>query len=183
MKKSTLLPVLLVLSVVLAVWYGFKNSPGVGSKVAESLPAALEDSAGNSVPLESLRGNYIGLYFSAHWCPPCRMFTPLLVKFRDANVKNNFEVIFVSADRSESEKAEYIRGEKMKWPSVPGAHNREHQKLERQFAIPGYPTLIILDPDRRIVSRDGVDDIMISPETAMQKWRATARSQAESRSN
>ena len=23
----------------------------------------------------------IGIYFSAHWCPPCRQFTPLLSEF------------------------------------------------------------------------------------------------------
>ena len=23
----------------------------------------------------------IGFYFSAHWCPPCRLFTPVLAEF------------------------------------------------------------------------------------------------------
>ena len=32
----------------------------------------------------------IGLYFSAHWCPPCRAFTPELVKFRDACVEKGY---------------------------------------------------------------------------------------------
>ncbi|EYC15574.1 hypothetical protein Y032_0036g3220 [Ancylostoma ceylanicum] len=27
---------------------------------------------------EVLKDKVVGLYFSAHWCPPCRQFTPVL---------------------------------------------------------------------------------------------------------
>ena len=42
--------------------------------------------------------NYYAFYFSAHWCPPCRAFTPKLVEFYNAQEgkKKNFEIIFVS---------------------------------------------------------------------------------------
>ena len=36
---------------------------------------------------EALEGKkFVGFYFSAHWCPPCRGFTPVLKDF--------YEVIF-----------------------------------------------------------------------------------------
>ena len=43
---------------------------------------------------------YVGIYFSAHWCPPCRNFTPVLAEFYNAVNQNGkiFEVIFVSSD-------------------------------------------------------------------------------------
>ena len=33
------------------------------------------------------RSKVIGLYFSAHWCPPCRAFTPKLVRAYTEHLK------------------------------------------------------------------------------------------------
>lgn len=50
---------------------------------------------------EALNGKAVGLYFSAHWCPPCRAFTPVLAEvYRTLKHKrDDFEVVFVSGDR------------------------------------------------------------------------------------
>jgi len=62
----------------------------------------------------------VGLYFSAHWCPPCRGFTPELVKFYQV-VKQKFgdklEIVFVSSDRSESDWKGYFS--EMPWLAIP----------------------------------------------------------------
>jgi len=61
----------------------------------------------------------VGVYFSAHWCPPCRGFTPELAKlYKEAQEKSSaFRIVFVSLDRDEESFNEY-RGE-MPWPAVP----------------------------------------------------------------
>ena len=62
------------------------------------LGSTLETKQGQKPTNEVLAGKeVIGLYFSAHWCPPCRGFTPQLGKFYD-QIKDakNFEIIFVS---------------------------------------------------------------------------------------
>ena len=59
------------------------------------LPAKLEDASGKEVDPSSLKGKTVGLYFSAHWCPPCRAFTPSLVKFRDKHAEEDFEIVTV----------------------------------------------------------------------------------------
>ena len=43
----------------------------------------------------------IGLYFSAHWCPPCKAFTPVLVEAHQKlkATGRDFEVVFVSSDK------------------------------------------------------------------------------------
>ena len=45
--------------------------------------ANLVKADGTEIDVESLRGadSFIGVYFSAHWCPPCRQFTPMLAKW------------------------------------------------------------------------------------------------------
>lgn len=74
------------------------------------------------VDVESLvgEGKVIGLYFSAHWCPPCRGFTPKLAdfykKFRDANGEK-LEIVFISSDRDENQFQRYF--DEMPWHAIP----------------------------------------------------------------
>ena len=61
----------------------------------------------------------VGIYFSAHWCPPCRRFTPMLVQFyEDAKGKdpNGIEIIFVSADSDQGSYDNYYK--EMPWIST-----------------------------------------------------------------
>ena len=62
-----------------------------------------------------------GIYFSAHWCPPCRGFTPVLAEYyttlRAADKK--FQVVFVSSDRDEASAKDYYSS--MPWLMVPFA--------------------------------------------------------------
>ena len=41
------------------------------------IPDTLLDNRGKKVSSDQLSGKYVGLYFSASWCGPCRSFTPL----------------------------------------------------------------------------------------------------------
>ena len=73
------------------------------SQVADAAPSlvsllgeSLRKPDGSTVPTkDALEGNsVIALYFSAHWCPPCRGFTPVLGKKYTAlkEAKKEFEV-------------------------------------------------------------------------------------------
>jgi nucleoredoxin len=56
-----------------------------------------------SANLENLAGlKYVGLYFSADWCPPCKhMLQPLKNFYTDVNLaERTLELIMVSSDRS-----------------------------------------------------------------------------------
>ena len=53
---------------------------------------------------DALYDKVVGIYFSAHWCPPCRGFTPVLKDVYNElkDQKKNFEVVFVSSDRDQT---------------------------------------------------------------------------------
>lgn len=74
------------------------------------------------VDVESIirEGKVVGLYFSAHWCPPCRGFTPKLAdfyqKFRSSN-GNKLEIVFISSDKDENQFQKYF--EEMPWHAIP----------------------------------------------------------------
>jgi nucleoredoxin len=95
----------------------------------------------------------IALYFSAHWCPPCRKFTPQLVDYynRIAPQHPEFEIIFVSFDRSQFAMETYIREANMPWPVI------DYQKLPqkeaiRKYAGEGIPCLVLVDPSGKVIS-------------------------------
>ena len=65
-------------------------------------------------------GKVVGIYFSAHWCPPCRAFTPKLAewynKIKNGPNADNFEIVFLSSDRDEGSFKEYFN--EMPWHAV-----------------------------------------------------------------
>lgn len=47
--------------------------------------------------------SHVLIYFSAHWCPPCRTFTPQLANaYEKCMGDKNFEIIFLSSDHDEN---------------------------------------------------------------------------------
>ncbi len=163
---KTITALALALSVLPALSHAEKPA-----SLADLLPAKLEDAKGKKVDTSTLAGKHVALYFSAHWCPPCRAFTPSLVKFRDEHADQDFEIVFVSLDNSEREKKSYIRETEMKWLSVSGARSKEGQALAERFQIRGIPALVVLAPDGSVVAQNGRNDVMQSPETALRKWK------------
>ena len=50
--------------------------------VAPRFIGSVVDKNGAKVDIKSyFAGKTVGIYFSAHWCPPCRGFTPVLTEF------------------------------------------------------------------------------------------------------
>lgn len=122
---------------------------------ADDLTATLVKRTGEKIeaaPADALEGKqYIAVYYSAHWCPPCRQFTPYLSKYYDETVKAHpeFELVFVSSDRSESAMAAYMNWGKMNFLAVDFAKVRSTSL--RQHAARGIPYLIVLDADGNVL--------------------------------
>ncbi len=100
----------------------------------------------------AIGGKIIGLYFSAHWCGPCRAFTPQLVTFYNnlRKQRQDFEIVFVSSDRSEEEFRHYAS--EMPWLCLDYARRDLKGALGEAFRVAGIPTLVWLG---RRLSRRG----------------------------
>jgi nucleoredoxin len=112
---------------------------------------------------------YFAFYFSAHWCPPCRAFTPDLVKFynrSDEAAGKKFEIIFVSSDRSEEQMEEYFKEDKMPWPAIEYADAKQIREVS-QYAGSGIPCLVLVDRAGKVISDSYVDGQYVGPAKVM----------------
>lgn len=101
--------------------------------------------------------DYYAIYYSAHWCGPCRNFTPKLVDFYNDASKDydNFEIVFFSRDRTEDGMEHYMAEYNMPWPAV------DYDMLERadelsQFSGGGIPCLVLVDRHGKVL-KDSYD--------------------------
>jgi len=105
-----------------------------------------------------------GLYFSAHWCGPCRKFTPQLVAYYNQIARDHpeFEIIFVSADKSADDMATYMRESGMPWSAI------EYGKLAnvpalQKYAGRGIPDLVIVDASGKVLADSYVGGKYVGP--------------------
>lgn len=126
------------------------------------------------VPSTVIRGKTIGLYFSAHWCPPCRQFTPLLVQvYRKLHAKGKeLEVVFVSSDKNQQQFQEYFQD--MPWKGVPFEDALVRKRLSQHFKVMGIPTLVLVGPDGRVLTHNGRAAVMRDREGAEFPWEGSS---------
>jgi len=90
----------------------------------------------------------VAIYFSAHWCPPCRGFTPVL-KAAYEKGHADIEVVFVSSDRDEASFKEYY-GEMADYLALPYSQREAKEELAKKFGVRGIPMLVVLDEEGNV---------------------------------
>lgn len=141
------------------------------SAFAALLGETLVNRSGDVNTAEALAGKEaVALYFSAHWCPPCRGFTPKLAESYQANLQaKGLEVVFVSSDKDEAQFKEYF--EQMPWLALPYGARDLKAKLSEQYGVQGIPTLVILDASGKTINKDGRSAVMEDPTGESFPWK------------
>lgn len=115
----------------------------------------------------------VALYFSGHFCAPCRTFTPLLKDFYDEvnEDEKKLEIIFVSLDKSQAEQEQY-HSEQGDWPRIAFADEAARLALKTQMGVEKIPALVILDETKETARfADGVNDVKnLGPMALDLKW-------------
>ncbi|KAK4423825.1 putative nucleoredoxin 1 [Sesamum alatum] len=114
---------------------------------------------GIKIPVSDLVGKNVLLYFSAHWCPPCRAFLPALTEaYHEINKNGNvLEVVFISSDSDQASFDEFFST--MPWLALPFGDKRK-ESLSRLFKVRGIPMVIAIGPNGRTVSTEARELIM-----------------------
>jgi len=119
---------------------------------------------GKNGPEPVPEGKYLLLYFSAHWCPPCRGFTPELAKYYTNVLKprGDAEIVFISSDRTEEAFTEYYQ--EHPWLALPYKERELKGALSKKFSVQGIPTLVVLDPKSELVTNNGREGVSNEPD-------------------
>jgi len=128
---------------------------------------------GSSVNVdEALNGKSVVLfYFSAHWCPPCRAFTPILKDFYGEAEDQGVEIIFVSSDRSAADMTSYMKESHGDWLAVTHG-SAEAGALKEKYGISGIPSLIVVrKSDNEVITKDGRAEVQSKGPQAVKGWK------------
>lgn len=121
---------------------------------------------------EALEGKTVALYFSAHWCGPCREFTPILKDFYEELEEQNFEIVFISFDESEEELKEYLAEAHGDWYHIPQSSDKV-EELSKKYDVSSIPTLIIIKADGSVITKTARTDVeKKSPKQALEAWQS-----------
>jgi nucleoredoxin len=137
-----------------------------GGDVISMLKDSLVNERGQSVPSSQLeKSRYTLVYYSAHWCPPCRTFSPSLVSFYKKYQDRGVEVVFISSDRSEADQMKYMQEVGMTFPAL--KFDAVKSSPIKQFCGRGIPCLVAFDRNGKIVSDTNVNGQYLGPQKVL----------------
>jgi nucleoredoxin len=121
--------------------------------------------------MEALSGkDFVLLYFSGAWCPPCQSFTPKLKDFYKACKRHDneealggikIEIVYISSDRDQKEFNEYFG--KMPWLALESQHHKT--LVSRKCRVKGIPALVVLDGEGNFITDTAVGDVIQAHDT------------------
>ncbi len=107
----------------------------------------LKDIKGNDFTLSSLRGKYVVLDFWGSWCGWCIKGMPEMKKYYE-KYKGKFEIVGIDCNDTDAKWKAAVEKHQLPWLHV---YNPREGGIAEKYAIQGFPTKIVLDPNGKIV--------------------------------
>ena len=120
-------------------------------RVADGMPApefTLNNIEGNPISLSSLRGKYVVLDFWGTWCGWCIKGMPEM-KEMYAKYSQRLEVVGIACGDTEEAWKKCVAEKALPWTNL--LNGKDDADVSSMYAVKGYPTKIILDPEGRIL--------------------------------
>ncbi len=93
------------------------------------------------------------------------------------------EVVFVSADKTDEEMAEYMKESHGDWYSVARGSD-ESKALEERFSVSSIPTLVVVNAATdAVISEDGTEEVQASGVAAYDDWKKKKSPKASPRAS
>jgi thiol-disulfide isomerase/thioredoxin len=110
---------------------------------------------------------YIAFYCGAGWCGPCHKFTPKLVQFYNEMKPKypNFEVVFLSDDKSALEMRDYMVEMSMPFPAV--RWDAVKWTKAHKLCGAGIPCVVVIDQNDHVVSNSFEGQNYVGPYKAV----------------
>lgn len=106
----------------------------------------LKDINGKDFTLSSLRGKYVVLDFWGSWCGWCIKGMPEMKNYYE-KYKGKFEIVGVDCNDTEAKWKAAVEKHQLPWLHV---KNESKDLTPEKYAVTGYPTKVILNPDGTI---------------------------------
>lgn len=106
----------------------------------------LKDLQGNDLSLSSLRGKYVVLDFWGSWCGWCIKGIPDMKKYYE-KYRDKMEILGIDCRDTEEKWKEAVEKYELPWLHV---RNTGTPDVSILYAISGYPTKIVIDPEGKI---------------------------------
>ncbi len=136
-----------------------------------ALPETLTGKSGDVDTLSLMDNDIVGFYFSAHWCPPCRGFTPILADaYKEwKNEGKKVEIVFVSSDRDIDEFNDYYKT--MPWLAISLNQTEAIGYLKQLYSVSGIPKLVIVNGvSGAIIDDNARTTVTNNPVGAAEEW-------------
>ena len=150
-----------------------------GSPLGELLGDSFLAKKGEPADLNAVVGDsdLVAIYFSAHWCGPCRGFTPKLKAFYEmlGEEGKKLPIVFASSDQDEAAFLDYFA--EMPWHAF-AFNDAKIKELNKKYEVSGIPWLVVLNAKTGALVHNEADTVVGQGTPAYDKWLAVAVAQA-----